>query len=91
MGRQTSPIRYRNKICHRQLDHKRVSPALPLALLLSLYTLSLPHSLSFSPLLSLVSLCVRLNIANGDRRKKQHGEREGEGEWGYSLLPSLMF
>lgn len=48
MGRQTSPIRYRNKICHRQLDHKRVSPALPLALLCSAVSLFPTLSLSLS-------------------------------------------
>lgn len=87
MGRQTSPVRYRNKICHRQLDHKRVSPALPLALLCS--------AVSLLPTLSL-SLFLMCPAKHSQRRQETEAawketEREGEGEWGYSLLPSLMF
>lgn len=88
MGRQTSPIRYRNKICHRQLDHKRVSPALPLALLCCL---------SLFPTLSLsFPLFLMCPAKHSQRRQETEAawketEREREGEWGYSLLPSLMF
>lgn len=70
MGRQTSPIRYRNKICHRQLDHKRVSPALPLSLSLSLFLMCpAKHS--------------QRRQETEAAWKETEREREG-GQWGYS-------